>query len=82
MATKKSTPANPDRPTEKGLQVTAKVNRSYWRGQIEFGPEPKFVAFADLTEEQEEEIRADTGADGTLFVAEVDAPKPAAETAA
>lgn len=73
MATTK-TATKSNRPSDKGLEVTAKVNRSYWRGQIEFGPKPKFVAFADISEDQEAEIRDDTGPDGMLFVVEAERP--------
>ena len=72
MATKKSEP----RAADKGLLVAAKRESFYAGGQAApFGFEPRFVPLADLTPEQEDELRADP----YLIVKDADAPAPAGE---
>lgn len=54
----------------RGLKVTAK-RESFWRGGIQFGFEPKTVAFSDITPEQKEAIEDEP----MLIVQEVDLPE-------
>lgn len=66
-------------PKTKGLAITAKRERFFSGGITEpFGFEARTIALADLTEDQVEELKADT----FLIVKEVEVDVPAEEPAA
>ncbi|OYZ03495.1 MAG: hypothetical protein B7Y42_00520 [Polaromonas sp. 28-63-22] len=68
MATTKKSEA---RSADKGLMVSAKRESFYSGGQTTpFGFEPRFVPFAALTAEQEEELRNDP------YIVAIDADAP------
>jgi hypothetical protein len=70
MAGKKTEPRSAD----KGLMVSAKRESFYSGGQTApFGFEPRFVAFSELTDAQEDELRSDP------YIIVKDADKPADE---
>ena len=63
-------------PATKGLKVTARA-ASFWRGNHQFGAEPKTLALSDLSPEQAELIRTEGRPGGMLVVEEVEIEAPA-----
>ena len=76
MATRKKIPS---RPADKGLRVISR-RPSFWRAGRQFGAVPSDVPLSELTEEQEEQIRAEGQPGGQLVVQDIDIT-PAEDTA-
>lgn len=67
-------------PADKGLRVVSR-SASFRRAGYQFGPEPREIAFSDMTSEQADLIREEGRPGGMLVVTEIDI-KPAEEAKA